>query len=235
MLPLERRLTINEQVYLQIKAMIARRELPPGTPLVLRPLAGKLGVSKMPVIEAIRRLEKDGLVSVLPKWGATVKRWSREEILEACCIRRGLEAEAARFFVLRASAEEKKKLTELGDRFDAFAATDPVKCEEADMDFHLHIVRCTRFPRLYELIENSKIETATFYGLRVAMAQKSVVDTEANYRKSIGCHQPVIEALLRNDPEAAAQAISQHINSILIPIMKLEDGAEDPISRASGE
>jgi DNA-binding GntR family transcriptional regulator len=235
MLLSERRLTVNEQVYLQIKTMIARRELPPGTPLVLRPLASKLGVSKMPVIEAIRRLEKDGLVSVLPKWGATVKRWSREEILEACCIRRGLETEAARFFVLRASSEEKKKLTELGERFDAFAATDPVKCEEADMDFHLHIVRCTRFPRLYELIENSKIETATFYGLSVAMARTSAPEIEAGYRKSIGCHQPVIEALLRNDPEAAVHAISQHINSILIPIMKLEEGSDEPFSKASGE
>src|SRR6185436_9177603 len=82
--------TVSEKVYDQIKRMIARRELLPGSALVLRTLATQLGVSRMPVLEAIRRLERDGLVTVVPKWGATVKAWSREEILEAHFIRRAL-------------------------------------------------------------------------------------------------------------------------------------------------
>src|SRR5437899_8092277 len=124
--------TVSQRVYYQMKNMIARRELQPGSPLILRNLASRLKVSRMPIIESIRRLERDGLVTVLPKWGATVKEWSREERLEAYVIRRALEGEAARFFVMRASAEDKRRLIELSDRFDEFAAYDPVQCDEAD-------------------------------------------------------------------------------------------------------
>ena len=89
------RQTVSRQVYYQIRDMIAKGELAPGTPLVLRELADKLKVSRMPVVEAIRRLERDGFVLDVPKWGASVREWTREERLEAYCIRRALEGEAA--------------------------------------------------------------------------------------------------------------------------------------------
>src|SRR5690349_18787074 len=117
-----KRMTVSERVYHQIKSMIAKGELPPGAQLVLRPLAEKLGVSRMPVVEAIRRLERDGLVTVEPKWGAMVREWSKEDIFEACCIRRALEGEAARLFVMRATAADKKKLVALSKQFDKMAA-----------------------------------------------------------------------------------------------------------------
>src|SRR4051812_20493760 len=108
--PLGKKLTLSERAYYEIKNMIARRELLPGTPLVLQTLANKLGVSRMPILEAIRRLEGDGLVTVMPQWGAAVKEWSGAEILDAYCIRRGLEGEAARHFVKRATPKDKERL-----------------------------------------------------------------------------------------------------------------------------
>ena len=72
--------TLSEHAYNQIKSMIFHREFLPGAPLVLQILAKKLGVSRMPVIEAIRRLERDGLVEAVPQWGAYVKQWTRDEI-----------------------------------------------------------------------------------------------------------------------------------------------------------
>lgn len=137
----------------------------PGSAMVLRDLAAKLKVSRMPVVEAIRRLERDGFVTVVPKWGASVKEWTRNERLESYGIRRGLEGEAARFFVMKATEEDKRKLMEISDRFDSLVISDPIGCDEADIEFHLHIACCTEFQRLYELIENSKIETATVLGL----------------------------------------------------------------------
>lgn len=225
MIARETRRTVNEEVYFQMKKMIATGELASGTSLTLRPLAAKLGVSKMPVIEAIRRLERDGLVNTLAKWGATVKEWSREEVLEATYIRRGLEAEAARLFVERASKEDKQKLVELGERFDALAATDPMRCEEADMDLHLHVVRSTHYPRLYELVENSKIETTTSYGLQLARNDppggKGLI-----YQELVGVHKPVIEALLGTDPDAAAVAMWQHISGVLKHIIEVDPALE---------
>src|SRR5438874_1341868 len=95
--------TLHQDVYKRIKAMIALQQLAPGTKLVLRSLAKELGTSTMPVLEAIRRLEHDGLVTQTPKWGAYVKEWTNHERLEAYHIRRALEGEAARLFVLKAT------------------------------------------------------------------------------------------------------------------------------------
>ena len=114
----ERKLTLSEQAYYEIKRMIAQREILPGAALVLQTLATKLGMSRMPVVEAIRRLERDGLVTLVPQWGATVKVWSLDEIREAHSIRRALEGEAARLFVKRATPEDKRRLAELSDKFD---------------------------------------------------------------------------------------------------------------------
>jgi DNA-binding GntR family transcriptional regulator len=200
----------------------------------LRELAGKLKVSRMPVVEAIRRLERDGFVTVVPKWGASVKEWTREERLEAYCIRRALEGEAARFFVMRATEEDRKKLVELSDRFDSLVTSDPIGCDAADIEFHLHIARCSRFQRLCELIENSKIETATVFGLSLVsinMPGRKPFDP----RKDIGCHKPVVKALLGKDPEAATRAIWKHIDSVLERIMELKGTAEKPQHRVVGD
>ena len=91
--------TVHEDVYKRLKSMIVRRELGPGSKLVLRNMAKQLGTSTMPVLEAIRRLEHDGLVTQIPKWGAFVKEWTEEEQVEAIHIRRALEGEAARLFL----------------------------------------------------------------------------------------------------------------------------------------
>jgi len=213
--------------------MIAGGELVPGSALVLRDLAGKLKVSRMPVVEAIRRLERDGFVTVVPKWGASVKEWTREERLEAYCIRRALEGEAARFFVMRATEEDKKKLVKLSDRFDSLVGVDAIACDEADIEFHLHIAKCTRFQRLSGLIENSKIETATIFGLSlvtISIGSKKAFDPKRDF----GCHKPVVKALLGKNPENATRAIWSHIDSALERIMELE-GEEDNERRVAGE
>jgi len=218
----ERKMTLSERAYYEIKRMIAQREILPGAALVLQSLATKLGMSRMPVVEAIRRLERDGLVSLVPQWGATVKVWSQDEILEAHSIRRALEGEAARLFVSRATPEDRRRLAELSDKFDRWATKDTFKCDEADLDFHLHIVRSTRYQRLYELVENSKIETTIISGLSLALID-SMDERVTGYAKGVGIHRPIVKALLGKDPEAAASAIWKHIDASLEVILKLEE------------
>jgi len=197
--------TINEDVYRRLKAMIARRELEPGSKLVLRRLAKQLGTSTMPVVEAIRRLERDGLVTQVPKWGASVRKWSEQERLEAFHIRRALEGEAARLFVLRASRAAKDELIELVRRFDELAEVDPIACDEADIAIHLHIVRSTGFTRLAQMVETSKVELATVFG---NFWEEKLPD----YRSKVGIHRALLSALLGGNPAAAAHAMWDHID-----------------------
>ena len=226
------RLTVSESVYYELKGMIARADLEAGTPLTIRDLAARLKVSRMPVVEAIRRLERDGLVTVAAKWGATVKAWSWDEIVEAYHIRRALEGEAAELFVLRATPADKNKLVELNNRFNQFAAANDLpRIDEADVELHLHIARATRFPRLYELIENSNIERTAIYGATIKGAQAR--ELRDHRRLNVGVHNSLIQALLGNSPEAARAEMARNMTIALrlVSTWRAADQGFEPASK----
>jgi len=210
--------TVNQRVYVQLKTMIAKGELASGAPLELRPLATRLGVSKTPVIEAIRRLERDGLITVIPRLGAMVKQWTYEDVLEAYHIRRALESEAARLFVTRATPQDKQKLVELNNVFNRLAASGSLGSIEADISIHLHIVRCSRYPRLFQLVENSKIETTLQYGFRGMLSERAL-----SFKKTVGVHESLVRALLGNDPDVAEDEMKRNLDILLEMIKELEE------------
>ena len=220
------RLTVSERVYYQLKQMIARGELGAGAPLVIRNLAHKLKVSRTPVVEAIRRAERDGLVTVASKWGATVKEWSWDEIEEAFHIRAALEGEAVQLFVLRATPQDKQRLKELNNQFNHYASKDDrVRCDETDVELHLHIARATRFPRLYELIENSNIERTAIWGATMKGARCR--DSMDCRRLNVGVHDPLFRALQGDDPEAARTELLKDIKNSLELISEWRKAEED--------
>jgi DNA-binding GntR family transcriptional regulator len=206
--------------------MIARGELGAGAPLVIRDLASRLKVSRTPIVEAIRRVERDGLVTVASKWGARVKEWSWDEIAEAFHIREALEGQAVELFVTRATPEDKRKLVELNDLFNRYAsADDSVRYDETDVALHLHIARATRFTRLYELIENSNIEKTAIYGATIKAAQGgSSIDRR---RLNVGVHDSLVQALLGDDPQAARTELVKDIRASLELISQWRKAEED--------
>jgi len=225
------RVTVGERVYGQLKRMIARGEFQPGAPLVVRQLAGQLQVSPTPVVEALRRLEHDGLVTVVPKWGCTVKEWSWGEIVEAYTIRRALEGQAAELFVTRATAQDKKRLVDLNELLPKHTS-DPVRFAEIDVELHLHIARCTRFPRLYQLIENSNIERIAIFGVIVKGHGESKVIED--YRTNLREHRRLVRALLGKDPVAAHAELWRHVDHALEAIAKFRTSKESKLGREAG-
>jgi DNA-binding GntR family transcriptional regulator len=199
-------ITLHEDVYRKIKAMIVRQELAVGSKLSLRTLAKQLGTSTTPVIEAIRRLERDGLITQIPKWGAYIKEWTEHDRLEAYHIRRALEGEAARLFVLRASQSQKDILVQLSNEFDKVTAVDPIAALEIDIALHFHIAHSTGFERLAQLVENSKITWSIFLKFTQIYATNSRVLSKP------GNHEALVQALLRSDPMVAMQAMWGHID-----------------------
>src|SRR5581483_6060086 len=179
--------TLHADTYRRLKAMIVGQELPRGSKLVLRNLAKQLGTSTMPVLEAIRRLEHDGLVTQIPKWGAFVKEWTEHEQMEALHIRRALEGEAARLFVTRATPEQKDQLVLLNTAFDEAAAQDVLAGLDADVGLHLHIARSTEFSRLTQLIEVAN--------LPLTMIMKTSQAGRAMTLNQVGCHTRLVRAL----------------------------------------
>jgi DNA-binding GntR family transcriptional regulator len=221
------RTTTNEEVYRKIRMMIATCELAQGTPLVVRTLAAQLGVSRTPVVEALRRLERDGLIHAVPKWGATVKTWTWEEVLGVHHVRRGLEGEAARLFVMRASEPEKQRLVELSHAFDEAGIHDSARIDEYDIALHVHIARGAHCPHLYDLIANSHIETIAILGSTIMMG--GIRRGEVN----IGVHAPLVEALLGTNPDAARDELVKHIDTTLEAYHQLRGEAAEAASENS--
>lgn len=203
--PKHRVKSLNTGVYDRLKEMIARREIQPGARLVQQTLARSMGTSPMPVIEALRRLERDGLVTHVPHLGSFVRESGPEEVSEMYCIRRGLEAEACRLFVHRATPAQKRKLMELNDQLNAAARDGDIgSFIQLDMAFHMHIVDAAGVPRLKELLESRQIEERIFQNAPELKAGSGT-------SRLLGAHDAATAALLGGDEDAAADAIRRHI------------------------
>ena len=218
--------TLHADVYKRLKGMIVGRQLPPGIKLVLRNVAKQLGTSTMPVLEAIRRLEHDGLVTQIPKWGAFVKEWTEHEQLEALHIRRALEGEAARLFVARASEERKLELERLNKAFDEAASQDMLAGLDADVALHLHIARSTGFNRLTQLIEIAKIP--------LAMIMKTSRSGTVATLNQVGCHARLVRVLLSNDSELACRTMWEHVDGTIGLVSAELEEAESINQQADG-
>lgn len=199
--------SVNTGVYERLKDMIARREVEPGTRLVQQTLAKQLGTSAMPIIEALRRLERDGLVTHVPHLGSFVRESSVEDLRELYCIRRGLETEACRLFIHRASNDERQALVELNNRLNESARDGKLELFlETDLAFHMHIVNCARVNRLIEIIENRHIEEKVFHSA-------PELHGDGDTRHLVGAHDDIVNAIIANDEESAAAALRNHLVS----------------------
>ena len=197
--------SVNTGVYERLKLMIARRELEPGVQLVQQALAKQLGTSAMPVVEALRRLERDGLVVHVPRLGSFVRESTVEDLRELYFIRRGLETEACRAFIHRATLEEKRRLSDLNDKLNQLARDGNLsEYLETDLAFHMHIVDCARVSRLKEIIESRHIEERIFRNAPELQGDGSTAHLG-------GMHDPIVRAILDGDENAAAEVMRLHL------------------------
>jgi len=201
-------LTAADRVSDAIRALITRGQLAPGTRLVQRKLAARFGTSSIPVIEAIRRLEREGLVTSHPNWGAAVAEWSEEDIEGVFLMREALEGVACRLFASRAGDLDRTILKEHARRFDQCTrARDAAGCAQADLDLHTHIVRSARSLSFARAAEQSAAIAVTIQNttwLRVPCEQRI---------GPVGVHKPLLAALFSGDPDAAERAGRQHVRA----------------------
>src|SRR5438046_2145375 len=101
--------TSGDRVYQAIRGLILSGELAPGDRLVQRQLARRFGTSNIPVVEALRRLEYDGLVEGCANWSSTVRRWTFADIEALYLAREALEGVTCRLFAERAGMAERAR------------------------------------------------------------------------------------------------------------------------------
>jgi DNA-binding GntR family transcriptional regulator len=196
--------TLADRVYQSLRADILSNRLPPDSPLQEGAIASALEVSRGPVREALRRLEAEGLVSLIPRRGAVVSSLSREEFLDAYRVREALETLAMRLATPRLGAEDLGELERLhGLMIQHAQAEDLDAFFAANTAFHALIVDRSGNRQLQQFYQ-PLVNQMRRYQLRSAMLRGGPV-------RSCEEHREILEAMKAGNAGQAAALLSEHI------------------------
>ena len=189
------------------RLILAIREgrLKPGDRLVETELAGRLGLSRTPIREAIRQLESDGLVAHQPRSGASVRRLEYSEIVELYEMRAVLEGTAARFAARAASEVELAELEAINNEMRA--ARDVAGLYEANRQFHAVLLNAARNRYLVKSVEAVQ-KTLLILGA-------STLEEGDRADEAVAEHDRIVAAIGARDGEAAEARMREHIEAAL--------------------
>ena len=152
-------LPLRDVVFKTIRQAILTGELKPGERLMEIHLANKLGVSRTPIREAIRQLELEGLVIMVPRKGAQVASITEKSMTDVVEVRLALEKLAVELACKRISYEQKERLKQALDGFEqAVANKDASEIAKADVEFHDAIFAATGNMRLGQMVKSLRIK-----------------------------------------------------------------------------
>ena len=199
-------LPLRDVVFNTLRQAILRGELKPGERLMEIQLANKLGVSRTPIREAIRKLELEGLVLMIPRRGAEVAEITEKSLRDVLEVRGALEELAVKLACQKITDEQIQELCMAEKEFEmALSSGDVTVYAETDVKFHDVIYRATDNQRLIQLLFNLREQ---MYRYRVEYLKRE----EAHGNLLIE-HRRIIETIANRDMDAAVDAVCQHIDN----------------------
>jgi DNA-binding GntR family transcriptional regulator len=197
----------SQAIYASLRERILSNDIPPGTRLVMRDVANQYDASDIPVREALRMLERDGLVETTPYRGARVTTLTAKEVEETYFIRSHLESIATGLAAERITNAELAHLDVLMDRMQAAVeAHDGPRFSEVNHEFHRTIVASCGNDMLRELTMDIWQRHSGFQ--RVF---RMVPDRAATSQRE---HEGIMAALRDHDAERAARLALLHKRSV---------------------
>lgn len=198
---------LREIVFESIREAIIDGKLKPGERVMEVQLAEKLGVSRTPVREAIRKLELEGLLIMEPRKGAYVTDVSLKDLVDVLEVRSSLEGLAASLAATRASEEEIEVLKEKAAQFkECIEKNDVQGMINKDTEFHEAILQAAKNKKLTSIIESLREQLQRF---------RVTYFTEYNMTTYLASeHQKVLDAIESRDPDKANEYAQQHIENL---------------------
>mgnify|MGYP001064029163 CR=1 FL=1 len=199
-------LPLRDVVFNTLRRAILTGELKPGERLMEIHLANRLGVSRTPIREAIRKLELEGLVTMIPRRGAEVAQITEKSLQDVLEVRRALDALCVELACDRITSDEKEALKKACDDFERATQTgDATTIAASDVALHDIIVQATGNRRLIQLINNLSEQ---MYRYRF-----EYIKDEKGHENLVNEHRMIYESILQGDKEKAAQAAKLHIDN----------------------
>ena len=198
-------LPLRDVVFNTLRDAILPGKLVPGERLMGNQLAEKLGVSRTPVREALRMLELENLVELVPRKGAQVLDMSEKDIVNILEVRSALEGLATSVGCKKMSKEDLQQLKNMEVDFEkAVAENDVEHFVDIDEDFHDLIFAATENDKLINIFRNLRIQ---LYRYRMAQAKNN----ETSMSTIVAHHRSIIRAIENHDAEEGASIAQGHI------------------------
>lgn len=196
--------SLREHAYETLRDRIVNLDLPPGTRLIERDLAEELAVSRIPLREAMQRLQQDGLVVVVPRRGAVVSPFTADDVRDLFDVRESLEVLAARLAAERAGPADLDALAaQLDIARRATGRDDKPAIAAANARFHRLIVDAAANPLLAAMLRPLEARTQWLFHLT------------RDRDPGVQCHEheELLAAIAGHDPDRAARSAFHHVRS----------------------
>ncbi len=197
---------LGEIVYEALRDAIVNQTLKHGERLLETELADEMGVSRTPVREAIRKLEVEGYVAIVPRKGAFVAGLSIKDINEVFEIRKSLEALAAGLAAARATSEDIEAMERnILEEAKHWESSDLLKTIEIDTEFHGLIYAASKNVRLQTIITDLRDHVQRFRTTTLAVPGRM--------KFALDEHRLIIDAIGKKDVQLARKRAAEHIES----------------------
>jgi DNA-binding GntR family transcriptional regulator len=213
---------VKDQLVDYLRDDIVRGTLEPGERLRLDDIAARFDVSTMPVREALRELESEGLATIYPHRGAVVTELTVEDLRDIYDIRSTLEAMATRLAVLKLDATTLDELTHIVDQMDQEAGRN-ASLVKLNHRFHSTIYAQSGRRLLCEL--NKGLRYRTQHYLQACM------DELGSIALALGEHRAILEACRQGEAEQAAALVGKHVTGVgrtIIEFVRWRDTSRIP-------
>jgi len=197
--------TLSRRVYAVVRDDIVAGRLKPGERLVRKTLSERLGVSTIPVIEALYMLEIDGYVENRALAGCRVRTLTMEDVDNDLMLREALECQAARLCAEKASSESLDKLMKRARQVDGFIRADtpdPTLGSQLHWEFHIELGRLSGHTVFGELLKKVWFQRYMSLNSLKAIRFEPIPD---------GWHQILVRQIKKGDPDLAERAMREHV------------------------
>ena len=206
-----RRETLGAQVYHLLRDRILRGEIAGGSRLIQGPLSEEIGTSQIPVRDALKRLESDGLVKCDETGRYSVVQFSTEDAEEVYAIRRRLEPFAVELAARAMTSEAMGEIKSLFNELNKAARRRQLeKYIEINTSFHMAIYEASGMVRLVRIIR----------GLYSGVPSLTPIVLEGRIVRSQEEHAEIVDRLAARDGAGAARAMDRHIENALAELQK---------------
>ncbi len=201
--------TAWEQAYLALRRRLADGTYPPGAHLREEDLAAQLGVSRTPVREALRRLDAEGWLRVVPNQGAFAAEWSRAEIEEIFDLRALLEPLAAEHAAMAPTTQGLSALRVACDAGEAALPAEDLaaieRVSDANVRFHQAVWSMSGLGRTRAMLMSLAVPPMILRNFRSF--------DQANLRRSLAQHREMTEAIAARNPAWAGAVMRAHVQA----------------------